>query len=56
MITEKKMREIRETFDKSERLIEQGKLSTQDLAYIMPTHDALAWVLGEYTQNPLEDY
>lgn len=56
-MNEKKLKEIRETFEKAEKLLEEGNLPSEyDTEYIQHVHDTLLWVLGEYTQNPLEDY
>ncbi len=54
-ISNQKLDEIRATFDRAERIIEESKGGFVE-EHIRSTHDVLGWVLGEYTQNPLEDY
>jgi hypothetical protein len=56
MITEQKLKEIRETFEKTEKLLENGDLPEFEGEHIGSVHDVLGWVLGEYSRNPLEDY
>lgn len=55
-MNEKKLKEIRETFEKAEKLLEERNLPEIEKAEIATVHITLGWVLGEYSQNPLEDY